>query len=173
MSNASFFPKHAGNLLVVNGLNMQTNNHDRGVITTWSGRGDGGYPNFAALVAATKAPSHPLTFISSGGYDGTGDLIPVTRLNSVSSFRKLAAPNRVNPTDPNSTSTYVAPATYARVQAAQQARLAGFKAPSTCRASPPRPPSSTPRAATSTPSRRSSSPTPSSPSPASSPTCSG
>ena len=127
MSNASFFPKHAGNLLVINGLNMQTNNHDRGVITTWSGRGDGGYPNFAALVAATTAPSHPLTFISSGGYDGTGDLIPVTRLNSVSSFRKLAAPNRVNPTDPNSTSTYVAPATYARVQAAQQARLAGFK----------------------------------------------
>lgn len=76
MSNASFFPKHAANLVVINGLNMQTNNHDRGVITTWSGRGDGGYPNFAALVAATKAPSHPLTFISSGGYDGTGDLIP-------------------------------------------------------------------------------------------------
>ena len=127
MPNATFFPKHAANLVVINGLNMQTNNHDRGVITTWSGRGDGAYPNFAALVAATKAPSHPLTFISSGGYDGTGNLIPVTRLNSVSSFRKLASPNRVNPTDPNSTSTYVPPATYARVQAAQQTRLAGFK----------------------------------------------
>jgi len=127
MSNAAFFPKHAANLVVLNGLNMQTNNHDRGVITTWSGRGDGGYPNFAALVAATKGPGQPLTFISSGGYDGTGDLIPVTRLNSVSAFRKLAAPNRVNPNDPNSTSTYVPAATFARVQAAQQARLAAFK----------------------------------------------
>ena len=125
MPNATFFPKHAANLVVINGLNMQTNNHDRGVTTTWSGRGDGGYPNFAALVAATRAPSHPLTFISSGGYDGTGGLIPVTRLNSVNAFRKLAEPNRVFPTNPDL--SYVAPATYARIQAAQQARLADFE----------------------------------------------
>ena len=128
LSNAAFFPKHADNLLVINGLNMQTNNHDRGVITTWSGRGDGGYPNFAALVAATRAPSHPLTFISSGGYDGTGNLIPVTRLNSVSSFRKLAEPNRINPADPKNLGTYVPDATYARIMAAQQARLEQYQA---------------------------------------------
>ena len=128
LSNAAFFPKHADNLLVINGLNMQTNNHDRGVITIWSGRGDGGYPNFAALVAATRAPSHPLTFISSGGYDGTGNLIPVTRLNSVSSFRKLAEPNRINPADPKNLGTYVPDATYARIMAAQQARLEQYQA---------------------------------------------
>jgi len=128
LGNAAFFAKHAANLLVINGLNMQTNNHDRGVITTWSGRGDGNYPNFAALVAATKAPSHPLTFISSGGYDGTGNLIPVTRLNSVASFRKLAEPNRVNPADAKNLSTYVPAATYDRIMAAQQARLEQYKA---------------------------------------------
>lgn len=128
LGNAAFFGKHAANLLVINGLNMQTNNHDRGVTTTWSGRGDGNYPNFAALVAATKAPSHPLTFISSGGYDGTGNLIPVTRLNSVASFRKLAEPNRIDPTNAKNLGTYVPDATYARIMAAQQARLDGFKA---------------------------------------------
>lgn len=128
MKNADFFAKYASKSVVINGLNMATNNHDRGVVTIWSGRSDGGYPNFAALVAATKAPEHPLAFISSGGYDGTGNLIPVTRLNAVSSFRKLAEPNRVNPSDPNSTTTYVHPDTFDRIHTAQQERLAAFKA---------------------------------------------
>jgi hypothetical protein len=128
MKTGDFFSKHVNNLLVFNGVNMQTNNHDRGVITTWSGRGDGGYPNFAALVAATRAPDHPLAFISSGGYDGTGNLIPVTRLNSVTSFRKLAEPNRVNPADPNNLNTYVPDATFDRIRTAQDARLKAFQA---------------------------------------------
>ncbi|MBL8971079.1 MAG: DUF1501 domain-containing protein, partial [Myxococcales bacterium] len=128
MKTGDFFSKHANNLLVFNGVNMQTNNHDRGVTTTWSGRGDGNYPNFAALVAATRAPGHPLAFISSGGYDGTGNLIPVTRLNSVTSFRKLAEPNRVNPADPNNLNTYVNDKTFDRIQAAQDARLKAFQA---------------------------------------------
>lgn len=128
MKSGDFFSKHAQNLLVFNGVNMQTNNHDRGVTTTWSGRGDGNYPNFAALVAATRAPEHPLAFISSGGYSGTGNLIPVTRLNSVTSFRKLAEPNRINPADPNNLSTYVPDKTFERIQAAQDARLKGFQA---------------------------------------------
>ena len=128
MKTGDFFAKHAANMLVVNGINMQTNNHERGVATTWSGRGDANYPNFGALVAASRAPSHPLTFISSGGYDSTGSLIPVTRLNSVTSFRKLAEPNRVNPSDPNNLNSYVPTATYERIQAAQKARLEGLQA---------------------------------------------
>lgn len=122
--SVDFFTAHQNNLLVLNGVNMATNNHDRGVTTTWSGRGDGGYPNFAALVAATRAPEHPLAFISSGGYDQTGSLVPVTRLNSVSSFRKLAEPNRVNPIDPMNATTYVADHTFTRLQDAQALRLA-------------------------------------------------
>ncbi|MFZ6182124.1 DUF1501 domain-containing protein [Nannocystis pusilla] len=128
MKNADFFAKYASKMVVINGLNMATNNHDRGVVTIWSGRGDGNYPNFAALVAATRAPEHPLAFISGGGYSGTGNLIPVTRLNSVASFRKLAEPNRVNPADPNNTTTYLHQDTFDRIAAAQQERLAAFKA---------------------------------------------
>jgi uncharacterized protein (DUF1501 family) len=127
MKNADFFAKYADKMVVINGLNMATNNHDRGVVTIWSGRHDGGYPNFAALVAAARAPEHPLAFISSGGYSGTGNLIPVTRLNSVASFRKLAAPNRVNPTNPDNTTTYLHNDTFERIQAAQQERLAAFR----------------------------------------------
>lgn len=128
MKNADFFAKYASKLVVVNGLNMATNNHDRGVVTIWSGRSDGGYPNFAALVAAARAPEHPLAFISGGGYSGTGNLIPVTRLSSVTSFRKLAEPNRVNAADPNNTSTFLHPDSFSRVAAAQQERLAALKA---------------------------------------------
>ncbi len=125
MTTPNFFTKHASNMMVVNGLNMETNNHSRGVTTIWSGRGDGGYPNFAALVAATRAPGHPLSFISSGGYSNTGNLLPVTRLNTVAAFRNLAQPNRTNPSDPNNLSTFVPDATYERIQAAQAARIAG------------------------------------------------
>lgn len=127
MKNADFFAKYADKMVVVNGLNMETNNHDRGVVTIWSGRHDGGYPNFAALVAAERAPEHPLAFISSGGYSGTGNLLPVTRLNSVASFRKLAEPNRVNPTNPDNTNRYLHQDTFDRVAAAQQERLAAFR----------------------------------------------
>jgi hypothetical protein len=49
----AFFQKYHGRLLVMNGVDTQTNNHDAGSRTTWSGQLTEGYPSFAAMVAAS------------------------------------------------------------------------------------------------------------------------
>ncbi len=122
MPNQAFFNKHFAELLVLNGINMETNNHFRGVTTMWSGRGEEGLPSAAALLAAIKGPSLPLAFVSSGGYDATQALLPVTRLTSVASFRKLAEANKIDPNNPDS-ATYHMPGTMDRIRLAQDARL--------------------------------------------------
>ncbi len=58
MSNTDFFTKYASRLLVLNGVDMATNNHDAGARATWSGRLPEGFPSFGALVAAARAPEH-------------------------------------------------------------------------------------------------------------------
>ncbi len=123
MSNQAFFNAHSDKLLVVNGINMETNNHLRGVTTIWSGRGSEGYPSLGALLAAAKGPALPLAFISSGGYDATEKLVPVTRLSSVTPFRKIAQPNRIVPTDPENLAQYHMSSTFDRIRAAQGERL--------------------------------------------------
>ncbi|MCA9635351.1 MAG: DUF1501 domain-containing protein [Myxococcales bacterium] len=121
MSAKDFFTAHGDQIRLINGINTETNNHDRGVKTTFSGRGDRDYPALAAMIAADRAPAHPLAFISSGGYANSGNLLPVTRLNSVSSFQKIASPNLVNVADPMGP-TYHNPDTYQRILDAQAAR---------------------------------------------------
>ena len=122
MSAQEFFTAHGGNTLVLNGVNTETNNHDRGVQTTWSGVGDRPLPSLAALVAAHKAPNHPLAFISSGGYSNSGNLLPVSRLSSVAAFQKIASPNLIDVTKPDGP-TYHHPDTAARIAATQAERL--------------------------------------------------
>ncbi|MGB1274933.1 MAG: hypothetical protein ACPG77_04215, partial [Nannocystaceae bacterium] len=122
MNNQTFFDKYASELLVLNGINMETNNHFRGVTTMWSGRGEEGLPSAAALLAAIKGPTLPLAFVSSGGYDATQALLPVTRLTSVSSFRKLAQANQIDPNNPDSAS-YHMQETMERIRMAQDDRL--------------------------------------------------
>lgn len=121
MSAKDFFTAHGEKTLLINGINTETNNHSRGVQTTFSGRGDRDYPALAAMIAADRAPEHPLAFISSGGYANSGNLLPVTRLNSVTSFQKIASPNLVNVNDPEGP-TYHHPDTFQRISDAQASR---------------------------------------------------
>ena len=121
MSAKDFFTAQGERTLLINGINTETNNHSRGVKTTFSGRGDRDYPALAAMIAADRAPEHPLSFISSGGYANSGNLLPVTRLNSVTSFQKIASPNLVNVSDPEGP-TYHHPDTFSRIADAQAAR---------------------------------------------------
>ncbi len=122
MSPQAFFEKYFDRLLVINGIDMETNNHDGGTRAIWSGKLQEGFPSFGALVAAVRGADHPLAYISSGGYDVTEGLVSITRLDSVSTLNKIAYPNIFNPDDPES-GTYHTAATYDRIAAAQQARL--------------------------------------------------
>ena len=117
----AFFEKFKSELLVINGLDTQTNGHDSGSRHTWSGKLTEGYPAFAALMAAALDPTRPLAFLSNGGYDHTAGLVAPTRVGQVGSLAKLAYPNRVDPSKEDK--LYHPPAVEDRLAAARKARL--------------------------------------------------
>ncbi|MBK7826837.1 DUF1501 domain-containing protein [Nannocystis sp.] len=123
MSNQQFFEKYAASLTVLNGIDMATNNHDGGSRATWSGRLAEGFPSFGALVAASRAPESSLAYISSGGYDATEGLIPLTRMSSIDALKRVAYPNKMDPNDAES-DLYHSNSTAARIRKAQDERLA-------------------------------------------------
>ena len=121
---ANFFPKHASRLLVINGIDTQTNNHDSGSRYVWSGKIESGYPSFAALAAATTAPTQPLAYISNGGYDNTASLVAPARIGEGQVFQQLAFPNASRPgEDAEHRREYFAPSIYAEIEKARLARL--------------------------------------------------
>lgn len=120
-SNQRFFDKYAPRLMVFNGIDMQTNNHDSGNRYTWSGKLEDGYPPLAALIAAALAPGQPLGFLSNGGYENTQGIVPLTRVNDLGAIARIAFPNRPDPN--NMDSRYHSTDTAARIARFQQARL--------------------------------------------------
>jgi hypothetical protein len=124
-SNQQFFTKFQDRLLVMNGVDMNTNNHDTGTRFTWTGHLEDGYPPLAAIVAAALAPGKPLAFLSNGGYEYTAGIAPLTRLNSIDTISRIAFPNRPDPN--NEESRYMSDATYARIRQYQHDRLAALR----------------------------------------------
>lgn len=121
---ANFFPKHSSRLLVINGIDTQTNNHDSGSRYVWSGKIESGYPSFAALAAATTAPAQPLAYISNGGYDNTASLVAPARIGEGQVFQQLAFPNASRPSeDAEHRREYFAPSIYAEIEKARLSRL--------------------------------------------------
>jgi uncharacterized protein (DUF1501 family) len=123
-SSQAFFEAHHGRLTVINGVDTETNNHDAGTRTTWSGQLAEGYPSFAAMAAAKAAAdlSLPLAYVSNGGYDDTAGLISLARVGDPSALEKLAFTNESDPTNAT-TDKFFTPNTAARIQAAQAGRL--------------------------------------------------
>jgi uncharacterized protein (DUF1501 family) len=127
-SCANFFSKHHGRLTVINGIDTTTNNHDSGSRTTWSGQTAEGMPSFAALAAglAVQSIPVPLAFLSSGGYDATGGVVPLTRVGNLGAIAKLAYPNTLDANDPKR-GFYHTQATASRIAAAQAARIQSLR----------------------------------------------
>ncbi len=128
-SNRQFFEKFHDRLLVLNGIDMQTNNHDTGTRYTWSGHLEDGYPPLAAVIAAALAPGRPLAFLSNGGYENTFGVAPLTRLNSIDTIARIARPNRPDPN--NAAIQYHTATTMERIQRLQNQRLGAMAAAQT------------------------------------------
>lgn len=92
--NETFFEKHYPKMLVINGIDAQTNAHETGEIHSWSGRTAAGYPSITALTAAVKAPELPLAYLSFGGFGNTEGLIRSTRIDTPGNIRNIIFPNR-------------------------------------------------------------------------------
>lgn len=126
---ANFFPRHANRLLVINGIDTQTNNHDAGSRFVWSGKIEEGYPSFGALAAAAAAPSEPLAYISNGGYDNTASLVAPARIGAGEVFQKLAFPNASRPwEDEEHRSPYFHDSIYSEIEQARVARINRLRA---------------------------------------------
>jgi hypothetical protein len=95
-NNAAFFQKHYKRVMVVNGLDTQTNSHDAGTRHVWSGKLAEGYPSLAALIASTVAEERPMAFISNGGYDYTAGLVAPTRTGNIGVLNRIAFPNSID-----------------------------------------------------------------------------
>lgn len=93
-NNASFFDKYASDMVVINGVDAQTNSHTTGVLHNWSGRNARGYPTITAMFAAHQAATLPLAYINYGGFGDTANLIRFSRLDDVSSLRQLLNPGQ-------------------------------------------------------------------------------
>jgi uncharacterized protein (DUF1501 family) len=122
ISNEEFLTRHGSKMLVINGVDMGTNSHDEGSRAILSGATPEGSPAIGALLAAQYGASQPIPFISFGGYDNTFGLSPLTRVGNSGALRDIAFPNVVAPSNDESDDFHTA-ATYARIRAAQGARL--------------------------------------------------
>ena len=92
-NNTVFFDKYHQDMLVINGVDMQTNSHDTGVVHNWSGRNAVGFPTLTAMFAAKNAPDQPLSYINFGGFSQTGKLIRFSRLDDVEALQQIIRPN--------------------------------------------------------------------------------
>ena len=134
LSNRTFFERHGARTTVLNGVDTRTNNHDTGTRYVWSGKSEIGHPAIGALVAAMggsisggHADGPPLAFLSTGGYDYPGGLVPLSRASSSGSMKKLMFPNAIDATKPADASYHAgfAADAIARAQAARMNAQAG------------------------------------------------
>ncbi|MDP6947089.1 MAG: DUF1501 domain-containing protein, partial [Myxococcota bacterium] len=118
----TFFEAHKSKLMVINGIDLSTNNHEPGKRNVWSGRLGEGHPNIAALIAGCAAPDAPMAFINDGGYEETAGLVTATRPESsdLDFFKRIANPNYV---DAQGADTYHDDEVADAIRKARKARL--------------------------------------------------
>ena len=92
--NAAFFEKYHRRMLVINGVDAQTNAHSVGITHNWSGRNAEGYPTMTALLAAHYAPDLLAPYLSFGGFSATSGIARFTRINDAHRLNELAYPAR-------------------------------------------------------------------------------
>ena len=90
--NAAFFEKYYRRMLVINGVDAQTNSHTVGVVHNWSGRNSEGYPTLSALLAAHYAPALPIPYLSFGGFSVTSGITRFTRIDNAGLLHEIAYP---------------------------------------------------------------------------------
>src|SRR5262249_6729615 len=117
--NTPCFQKLAGTLMVINGVDCATNSHDAGSRVTWSGSLIDGSPCLAALIAGVYGPQKPMSFLTNGGYDTTAGVVAATRVGGTDSLKRIAFPNRTNPTDDQDLGTFFSDDAYKKIAEAR------------------------------------------------------
>lgn len=90
--NANLFERFGLDMLVVNGVDAQTNSHLTGQLYNWTGSNTEGLPSLTALHAAVRAPNQPLAYAVYGGTSRTAGLIRFTRLDDPEKLAEIVRP---------------------------------------------------------------------------------
>lgn len=93
-NNAAFFDKYYDRMLVINGVDAQTNSHTVGVTHNWSGRTSEGFPTVTALTAAHYGTDLPASYLSFGGFSKTAGVARYTRISNPLDLQNIAYPPR-------------------------------------------------------------------------------
>ncbi|CAA6822857.1 MAG: Unknown protein [uncultured Thiotrichaceae bacterium] len=91
--NGQFFDKYKDFMLVVNGIDLQTNGHAAATRHRNTGNLMGGYTSLNELYAAISASGTPMPFVRAGGFDGNEGMAPFTALPDENLIRTLSNPN--------------------------------------------------------------------------------
>ena len=91
-NNQRFFETYHDRMLVINGVDAQTNSHTVGIMHNWSGRNSEGYPTMSALLAAEYGMDMPAAYLSFGGFSRTAGVARYTRLDNPDLLRSIATP---------------------------------------------------------------------------------
>lgn len=128
-SNPAFFERFYQDMLVINGIDTQTNSHDDGIRHTWSGRLGFGYPSFGSIVSASLAPDLPLSLVHSAGYGETAGIARFSRLQNPDIISNLVNDSVVE--QGNNSFDLFEDSELTRIEQAQQDRLNRMLADST------------------------------------------
>lgn len=130
--NVAFFDRYYRDMLVINGIDAQTNSHTTGVLHNWSGRNSEGYPTLTALFAAVNQRDMPMPYLNFGGFAATAGVVDVTQIGRMSVLHDLVKPNLAE----SSGNRYVEDRDWERIAAMHRAGLAARStAPTTLEAS--------------------------------------
>jgi uncharacterized protein (DUF1501 family) len=114
--NATFFTKYYRNMLVINGVDLETNGHDQGTVVGRTGVMDMGYPNITELFASVNGQGLPLAAMGSCGPSvGLRACAPIPNAQN---FQALVVPNAQS-----ASATYMKPGDLDKVAVARAARM--------------------------------------------------
>lgn len=98
-ANATFFAAYYQHMLVINGVNSETNSHEDGTRAHATGRLDLNFPTMPELFAATYGLGLPMPWLNSGGFSRSVGVVPATPVPDQNTFRALVTPNLASATN--------------------------------------------------------------------------
>ena len=128
-NNASFFTKYSAQMLVINGVNSETNSHEDGTRTHATGRLDMGYPTMAELFAYTYGRGLPMPWLNANAFSTSAGLVPATAVPDQNTFRALVTPNAASTTNDFMKQADLDKAWMARAQRMQAMQASGTLLP--------------------------------------------
>lgn len=95
-NNVAFATKYFRNILVLNGVNSETNSHEDGTRAHATGSLAMNYPNMSELFAYTHGKGTPLPWLNAGGMNTSVGLSPAVPMPDGNNFRTMLSPNSAN-----------------------------------------------------------------------------